>query len=262
MDFLSEIKPLYSLSGFVVGALVGMTGMGGGSLMTPALVLLFGIHPATAVGTDLLYAAITKSGGTVFHGIARTVDWRIVRLLATGSIPTTILTLLILANIGVNSDAARGLITYVLSVALLASAVALMFRDRFLALYSPELETAPSQRTAGLTIAMGALLGVLVSISSVGAGSLGVTALLLLYPRRPLPVIVGSDIAHAVPLTLLGGLGHLYLGSVDWSLLGSLLVGSIPGIFVGSVAAGRFPERILRFVMAVMFVLIGLRLLF
>ena len=184
------------------------------------------------------------------------------RWLATGSIPTTLLTLLGLSYLGVNSDTVRGLITSILAVALLASAVALIFRERLLAIYGERLAGPDQQRTVALTIAMGALLGVLVSISSVGAGVLGVTSLLLLYPRLPLPVIVGSDIAHAVPLTLIGGIGHLYLGSVDWQLLGSLLVGSIPGILVGSIAAGRVKERVLRFVMATTFVLIGARLLF
>jgi uncharacterized membrane protein YfcA len=260
MDFIHSIQPLYSASGFVVGALVGMTGMGGGSLMTPVLVLLFGIHPATAVGTDLLYASATKTGGTIFHGFTRTIDWRIVRLLATGSIPMTMLTLFALSVLGTESPFAQHLITNVLAGALFASAIALAFRERLLSVYSKRVGTPDPQRIAAYTIGMGALLGILVSISSVGAGVLGVTALILLYPRLPLPVIVGSDIAHAVPLTLIAGVGHLYLGSVDWPLLGSLLVGSIPGILVGSLAANRVPEPVLRGIMSATFMLIGARL--
>jgi uncharacterized membrane protein YfcA len=259
---LHGIHPIYSVSGFAVGVLVGMTGMGGGSLMTPLLVLLFGIHPATAVGTDLLYACVTKVGGTIFHGFARTVDWRVVGRLAAGSVPATIVTLVVLSRIGINSGQAHSLITYVLAGALFASALALIFRQQILAFYSTRLGEPDARRTVVLTVIVGAVLGVLVSISSVGAGALGVTALILLYPRYPLATIVGSDIAHAVPLTLIAGIGHAMLGSVNLGLLGSLLIGSIPGILVGSLLAGRVPDRILRFVLAATLILVGIRLVY
>ena len=221
---LHAINPLYMLSGFAVGMLVGMTGVGGGSLMTPLLILLFGIHPATAVGSDLLYAAATKAGGTLIHGLSRNVEWRVVALLALGSVPMTGLTLLALSKIDINSDAARELITTVLSCALFFTAAVLILRRRILTFYAKHVGALDRRRTALLTVATGAVLGVLVSISSVGAGAIGVTALVLLYPQLPTARIVGSDIAHAVPLTLIAGLGHWFLGSTDWGLLGALLV--------------------------------------
>ena len=168
------IDPLYSLSGFAVGLLVGMTGVGGGSLMTPILILLFGIHPATAVGTDLLYAAATKTGGSLVHGLARSIDWRVVRRLASGSIPATVITLAVLSHFNLNGEAASGLITLVLSVALFATAFVLVFGGPIVTLYRARVSELDPKRTAVITVLVGALLGVLVSISSVGAGAIGV----------------------------------------------------------------------------------------
>ena len=244
------IDPLYSLSGFAVGALVGMTGVGGGSLMTPLLILLFGVHPATAVGTDLLYAAATKTGGSLVHGFARSIDWRVVRRLATGSVPATIVTLAVLSHFNLSGDAARNLITLVLSVALFATAFVLVFGGAIVSAYRARVVELNSRRTAVNTVLVGMALGVLVSISSVGAGAIGVIALIMLYPQLPMARIVGSDIAHAVPLTLIAGTGHWMMGSVDWHIMGSLLAGSLPGIFVGSYFAIRIPERALRLVLA------------
>jgi uncharacterized membrane protein YfcA len=244
------IDPLFSLSGFVVGLLVGMTGVGGGSLMTPLLILLFGVHPATAVGTDLLYAAATKTGGSLVHGFARSIDWRVVRRLACGSIPATLLTLAALSFLNLNGDAARGLITLVLSFALFLTAAVLVFGKSIIDAYRARVIAVEPERTLVSTVMVGALLGILVSISSVGAGAIGVVALVMLYPQLPMAKIVGSDIAHAVPLTLVAGLGHWTMGSVDWHIIISLLVGSLPGIFVGSYFAVRIPERALRLVLA------------
>ena len=255
-------NPLYSLSGFFVGMLVGFTGVGGGALMTPLLVLLFGIHPATAVGTDLLYASITKSAGTLVHGLSDTVDWPIARRLAFGSVPATALTLIFLAYFSQQTGEGAGLITTVLGVALILTAIALVFRKRILDFFATRVgEFEPGQAKA-LTIALGALLGVLVSLSSVGAGAIGVTVLLILYPRLPVAKIVGSDIAHAVPLTLIAGVGHWFLGSIDWALLGSLLVGSIPGITIGSYIGARVPDRVLRPILASTLAVVGGRLVF
>jgi uncharacterized membrane protein YfcA len=244
------IDPLYSLSGFAVGMLVGLTGVGGGALMTPLLILLFGIHPATAVGTDLLYAAATKTGGSLVHGFARSIDWRVVRLLASGSIPATLVTLAVLSHFNLNGEAARSLITLVLSVALFATAFVLVFGQPIVALYRARVSELDPRRTTVTTVLVGIVLGVLVSISSVGAGAIGVIALMLLHPHLPMAKIVGSDIAHAVPLTLLAGLGHWMMGSVDWHIILSLLVGSLPGIFLGSYFAIRVPERALRLILA------------
>jgi uncharacterized membrane protein YfcA len=258
-----DINPLYSASGFAVGVLVGLTGVGGGSLMTPLLVLLFGIHPTTAVGTDLLYACITKTGGTLVHGLSNTVDWKITRRLALGSVPATALTLLLLAyfNHG-GGEGASGLITTVLGFALILTAIALVFRKWILDYFATRVGEFDETRTRTLTVGLGTLLGVLVSISSVGAGAIGVTVLLVLYPRLPVARIVGSDIAHAVPLTLIAGIGHWFLGSIDWSLLASLLVGSLPVIAIGSYITARVPDRVLRPILASTLAVVGGRLAF
>jgi uncharacterized protein len=259
---LHAINPLYSLSGLLVGLLVGFTGVGGGSLMTPLLVLLFGIHPSTAVGTDLLYAGITKISGSAVHSFHNAVDWKVVRRLASGSAPAATLTLLTLAHFGQGSSAASHLITTTLGFALLLTAVTLLFRKWLIAHYGRALEKASEREIAALTIALGALLGVLVTMSSVGAGALGVTALLMLYPLMPTVRIVGTDIAHAVPLTLIAGFGHWWLGSVNFPLLASLLIGSVPGIMIGSHFASRVPDRVLRPLMAGTLALVGGRLAF
>ncbi len=256
------VDPLFALSGFFVGLLVGQTGMGGGSLMTPLLILLFGIHPATAVGTDLLYASATKTVGTLVHGLNQTVNWRIVGLLATGSVPATALTLLGIARFDVTGKAASGIISSVLGVMLLLTALSLIFRRQFLAVVGKTLMTVTPKRTALLTVITGINLGVLVTISSVGAGAIGVTVLLLLYPRLPMALIVGSDIAHAVPLTLAAGVGHWWLGSVDWPLLTSLLTGSVPGIVLGSYLSARVPDAVLRPILAATLTVVGGRLVF
>lgn len=254
------IDPLYSLSGFAVGLLVGMTGVGGGALMTPLLILGFGVAPATAVGTDLLYAAITKTGGSLVHGFAHSIDWRVVRRLAGGSIPATILTLAALSLFDLNSEPARALITFVLSFALFITAFVLVFGERLVAAYRARIAQVAPERTALTTIIVGALLGVLVTISSVGAGAIGVVALVLLYPRMPMARIVGSDIVHAVPLTLIAGIGYWMIGSVDWHIIGSLLAGSLPGIFIGSYFAIRVPERAVRVVLAVVLFAVATRI--
>lgn len=254
----------YSLAGFVVGAIVGVTGVGGGSLMTPLLVLLFGIHPATAVGTDLLYAAVTKSGGSVIHAQRGSVDWRIVGLLAVGSVPASVVTLSLVAHFAPDGlGGATRLISAALGVALLLTAASLIFRRHLQAFALTHIPVIPNpRRTAILTVITGLFLGTLVSISSVGAGALGVTALIFLYPRLPAIRIVGSDLVHAVPLTLVAGLGHWWFGSVDWTLLGALLVGSLPGIYLGSHLATRIPDRVLRPILAGMLALVGGKLIF
>lgn len=261
MDLIAAIKPLYSASGFVVGTLVGMTGVGGGSLMTPLLILLFGIHPATAVGTDLFYAAATKTGGTLFHGLGKTVDWSIVGLLALGSVPATIVTLFIIYHFDLQSASAGKVLTHILSFALFIAAVTLAFQKTLLRFGAKRVGELNIERARIFTVAMGVFLGVMVTITSVGAGALGVTVLLFLYPRLPVVRIVGSDIAHAVPLTLCAGIGHWINGSVDWTILGSLLVGSLPGIFLGSYMSRRTPEKTLRLILAATLCLVGYRLL-
>jgi uncharacterized protein len=237
--------------------LVGMTGVGGGSLMTPLLVLLFGVSPATAVGTDLLYAAITKSGGAWVHARRGGVDWRLVRRLASGSIPASLATIALIHLFAVDTEALGRVITHSLGIALLLTALAIVFRRSIRRWADRRLGFGASGAPAYWVIGTGAILGLLVTISSVGAGAVGVTALMLLAPGLATSRIVGSDIAHAVPLTLVAGLGHASTGAVDWMLLGSLLVGSLPGIWLGSHISHHLPERALRGLLATLLVLIG-----
>jgi uncharacterized protein len=254
------IDPLYVASGFGVGLLVGMTGVGGGSLMTPLLILVFGIHPSTAVGTDLLYAAATKTGGTLVHGWSRSIHWPAVIRLACGSIPASILTLLVIGKLHLNGASERSMVNLVLCFALLLTAASLLLRKSIMQRYRQRLERVEGATTAVATVVTGALLGVLVSISSVGAGAVGVTVLLLLYPRLPAASVVGSDIAHAVPLTLVAGAGHWALGAIDWHLMGVLLMGSLPGIMIGSYGAVRVPETVLRASLAAILIVVAAKI--
>ncbi len=260
MHFLMTIQWGYVVSGLVVGTAVGLTGVGGGSLMTPILILFFGVSPVAAVGTDLLYAAATKSVGSLVHGAHSTINWKVVGRLALGSVPAAIVTLLVLNSLGVETSKTNKLVSEVLAVALFITAAALLFRTRLLAYYADKVGTLTPRQTLGYTVLTGAILGVLVSSTSVGAGALGVTALILLYPELPAVRLVGSDIAHAVPLTLVAGGGHWLLGNINFTLLGTLLLGSIPGILIGSVLAPRVPEIVLRRAMAVVLLLVALKL--
>lgn len=254
------IDPLYAFSGFGVGLLVGLTGVGGGSLMTPLLILLFGVHPATAVGTDLLFAACTKTVGAAINAQRQTIDWTVTGRLAAGSIPTTALTVTVLHFLRAHTDVASRLISPIVAVAILGTALMLVFHQQALRFITPRVAALNPGYLTKTTVATGAILGVLVSLSSIGAGALGVTALTLLYPRLPMTKIVGSDIAHAIPLTLLGGMGYWFLGVVDWPLLGSLLSGSIPGIILGSLLATRVPTQVLRIVLATVLAIAAVKL--
>ena len=238
-----------------------MTGVGGGSLMTPLLVLLFGFHPATAVGTDLLYASVTKTVGTAVHGKQGTVDWRIVRRLAFGSVPASLLTLFIMSRVGTMSDGASALLNLALGAALLATSISVFFRPWILKWAGDHIHAMEDVKLRRWTILLGLALGVLVSVTSVGAGALGTTALLILYPRLPVARIAASDIAHAVPLTLIAGLGHWWMGSVDFGLMLALLVGSIPGIVLGSLVSSRSSDTVLRPILALTLLVVALRLL-
>jgi len=258
---LSMIDPYHAIAGALVGLAVGMTGVGGGSLMTPLLVLMFGFAPATAVGTDLLFAGLTKAVGSSVHGARGTVDWRIVGRLAAGSIPAAMLMLLMLAQNRPTRETEH-VITLVLGITLVLTALSVLLRDRIVTAAQGARVVRGWQRHRTIaTIILGAVLGTVVTISSVGAGAIGVTALLVLYPAMPVGRLVGSDIAHAVPLTLIAGLGHLGIGTVDLSLLASLLVGSVPAVIIGSLIGSRASDRILRPLLAVVLALVGIRLL-
>ncbi len=262
VNLLSIVEPAFVVSGLGVGLLIGMTGVGGGSLMTPLLVLVFGVHPMTAVGTDLLFAAATKAVGMAVHGVNETVDWTVTRLLATGSIPATAATLWLLSGIQATAGEPSRLIGGVLGVALTLTAVALVARRGLRRLIEGRHGVSlPDHLSATATIALGAVLGVVVSISSVGAGAIGMSALLLLHSKRPIARLIGADIAHAVPLTLLAGMGHWMIGSVDLGMLTALLIGSIPGVIVGSIVGPRLPEPVLRLGLAVVLGIVGVKLL-
>src|SRR3990167_803710 len=230
-------------SGFGIGAIVGLTGVGGGSLMTPLLISVFKLHPALAIGTDLWFAAVTKSGGAWAHHRHGHVDRRIAGLMLAGSIPASLATVALMHFTGVTQGWA-GALTFSLGIALLLTAVVVAYKQAWHALGLKLERWLPERRKPVLTIASGVLLGVLVSLSSIGAGAVGATLILLLYPRLPAHRLVGTDIAHAVPLTLVAGIGHATLGHVDWSLLMWLLMGSLPGIWLGAQLTRTMSERI------------------
>ena len=256
----------FIFAGFVVGLIVGLTGVGGGSLMTPLLIFGFGIKPHLAIGTDLLFAAFTKMGGTVSLARQRVVPWRLVGALSMGSIPASLITLYVLHNLGPANPAVQKAMTLTLGIALLFTALATLYKaiqgkkiPRQIA--GAQLNEATRPRHWSLPILFGTVIGTSVTLTSVGAGAIGVTALILLYPLLPLPRIVAADIAYAVPLTLVAGLGHASLGSVDWPLLGKLLIGSLPGIWLGSQLVHKTPDRIIRSLLSLLLAYAGVKLI-
>ncbi len=252
----------YILSGFAVGLLVGMTGVGGGSLMTPLLTLLFGVNPSVAVGTDLAFASITKSAGTITHRMRGTVQWQIVGRLCLGALPAALAATLALQHLGPLDAAIGQVIRYTIAVSVLLTVVAILFRARLLAwVQGRPGRQLQGRRLAAATIVSGAVLGVLVTVSSIGAGAIGATLLVMLYPHLEPAEVAGTDIAYAVPLTAIAALGHWWLGSIDWILLGTLLVGSLPGITLGSWAARAVPERFLRGLLAMTLAGVAVKLL-
>ncbi|MEI7840980.1 MAG: sulfite exporter TauE/SafE family protein [Methylococcaceae bacterium] len=275
----------YIVSGLLVGVLVGLTGVGGGSLMTPLLVFLFGFKPATAVGTDLLFAALTKTSGVwVHHTKHSSVDWRIVRWLALGSLPFAVATLFVLNHFAQIGKETTGIITLTLGVALLLTAFSILVRSILIRRDAKnhadmvieiddetEMALVENEKIDEIkrgrfdrwqipaTVLTGAMLGILVTLTSVGAGALGTVVLLFLYPKMLTVKVVGTDLAHAIPLTAVAGFGHWMLGNVDFVLLGSLLIGSLPGIWVGSHLSAKLPEKMLRPILAVLLLVIGLK---
>ena len=256
----------YVFAGFFVGFVVGLTGVGGGSLMTPILIFFFGIKPYMAVGTDLLFAAFTKMGGTLKLARSKHIDWSVVFNLSAGSIPAALITLFVLHSLGASSAAVQQIITNTLGFALLLTAAATLYKA-LRGKVGPKT-IAPGQEVAAtrprhwsLPLLFGALIGTLVTLTSVGAGAIGVTVLMVLYPLLPLPRIVAADISYAVPLTLVAGLGHASLGTVDWHMLLTLLAGSLPGIWIGSHLMSKTPERVIRTLLSLLLAYAGLKLL-
>lgn len=256
----------FTIIGFAVGFIVGMTGVGGGSLMTPILVLGFHIQPSVAVGTDLLYAAITKSGGVFIHQKHGNIQWKILKLLFIGSIPASLCSILIIKQLdsaGINYD---DLIMTTLSIALILTGVFLLGRNQLNKLSKDEnsayIKALHRKFRKPITIFAGVLIGVLVTITSVGAGVIGAAFLFFLYPKYKAIKIVATDIAHAVPITAIAGIGHAHIGTVDYILLGNLIIGSLPGIYLGSKFGTFLPDKVMRPILACMLLAIGIRLAF
>ena len=247
-------------SGFGVGAIVGLTGVGGGSLMTPLLLTVFKLNPAVAIGTDLWFAAITKTVGSASHHRSGHVNWRITALLLAGSIPASLATISLMHFTGITKGWASTL-TFSLGIALLLTAVTVAYKQIWQAVGLRLDRWIPASRKPALTVLCGLVLGVLVSLSSIGAGAIGATLIMLLYPHLESHKVVGTDIAHAVPLTLVAGIGHATLGHVDWTLLGALLIGSIPGIWIGAQLTRKIPEKIIRFLLCGSLITAGLKVI-
>lgn len=254
------MDPIAILSGFGVGAIVGMTGVGGGSLMTPLLLTVFKLNPAVAIGTDLWFAAITKTSGAVAHQRHGHVDYRITGLLLAGSIPASLATLALMHLTGVTKGWASAL-TFALGIALLLTAVTVAFKSVWHNVGLKLERWIPESRRPVYTVLSGLLLGVLVTLSSIGAGAVGATLIMLLYPRMEARRLVGTDIAHAVPLTLVAGIGHATMGHVNWGLLAALLVGSLPGIWLGAQLTKRMPDGLVRALLCISLVTAGLKVI-
>jgi uncharacterized protein len=243
----------FSACGFLVGGLVGLTGIGGGSIMTPLLILLFGVHPLAAAGTDLLYAAVTKATGARVHAQRGNVEWKIVGLLAMGSVPGTLATIFLMMRLPMRSPELTHVVTVSIGIALVLAAAGLLLghkAERFAAKIARIEPAGPASASSKLTVLLGLLLGIVVTLTSVGAGAIGIAILRVLHPRLSAVRLVGSDIAHAVPLTLIAGTGHWLLGDIKWAMLASLLIGSIPGIYLASRYAHQIPDGILRRLLA------------
>lgn len=252
MDFI-----WYIVAGAAVGLAVGITGVGGGSLMTP-LLLLFGFPPHIAVGTDLMYAGIAKSTGVVMHAKRGNVNWKIVFAMASGSIPASLATVWALSQFH-KPDHYQEILTGTLGVMLIATAIVILFRNKLIKTLNVNIKEDQGTR---IIFVSGLILGVFVTLTSVGAGALGTAIMMILFPIMRAKNIVGTDLAHAVPLTLVAGTGHLFLGNVDYTLLAALLIGSIPTIYIGTRIASHVPNHILQPVLATALLAFGTKYLF
>jgi uncharacterized membrane protein YfcA len=252
LDFI-----FYIFAGATVGLAIGLTGIGGGSLMTP-LLILFGFPYNVAIGTDLLYAAITKAGGMVSHSRQKTVEWHLVGYMSLGSLPASMATAFLLDRVFMDASQYESILTFSLGLMLVLTATLILMRGKLAiaTLTSPPI----SKKTADIKLFfVGIFLGVFVTLSSVGAGAFGAAVLMMLYPYLKTVKIVGTDIAHAVPLTLIAGLGHLFiLGNVDFLLLLGLLIGSLPAITVAAKIANQIPGKVLQKVIALLLMAIGI----
>lgn len=258
----------YILAGMLVGFCVGVTGVGGGSLMTPILITLFKIEPHIAIGTDLIYASISKFCGSLVHAKKMNIVWPIVLWLAIGSIPASLGTSWVLEHYLSQSTTYKSVLTMVLGFMLTLTGISIMFRsyiEKFFSRFANKLdEESIEQERQRLKdkrvyiLIMGIILGIFVTLSSVGAGAFGVMALILMFPNMPMIRIIGSDVVHAVLLTLVAGMGHMSSGNVDFHLLMWLLVGSIPAIILGTLLSSRLPEKIIRKILGITLFALGL----
>ncbi|MBP1510865.1 sulfite exporter TauE/SafE family protein [Acinetobacter nosocomialis] len=261
----------FILAGMLVGFCVGITGVGGGSLMTPILIGLFRIEPHIAIGTDLLYAAISKFCGSMVHAKKLNIVWPIVLWLAVGSIPASFGTTWVLEHYLSQSTHYKAVLTMVLGFMLTLTGVSIIFRSRIEKFFSKfrnkentqtENEQLAVQNKRTYIVIMGIILGVFVTLSSVGAGAFGIMALVIMFPNLPMIRIIGSDVVHAVLLTLVAGLGHMSAGNVDFMLLMWLLVGSIPAIIIGTLISSRMPERLIRKILGITLFALGVNFMF
>jgi uncharacterized membrane protein YfcA len=252
-----NLESLYPAVGLLVGVVVGLTGVGGGSLMTPTLVFVFRVPVHIAVGTDLVFAALTKIVGVAAHTARGNVNWNIVMRLGAGSLPASVATLLLMGQLKTHGKPLDAIILPLLGASLVATAAAVLLRKHILTAGAGVFDL--NERAANrMATAVGAVLGVMVTLTSVGAGAIGVAALMLLYPRLRGASVVGSDLAHAIPLVTVAGLGHLQLGNIDYRLLMGLLLGSIPGIYIGSTLSSRLPEVLMRRILACVLLAMGI----
>jgi uncharacterized membrane protein YfcA len=253
-----QLQSLYPVVGLIVGVVVGLTGVGGGSLMTPTLVFLFKVPLDIAIGTDLIFASLTKIVGVAAHGMRGNVNWRIVARLGAGSLPASIATILVMSQFKAHGKPLDHVILPVLGFSLVATAAAVMLRKRILAAGGGKMFEMTEQTANRCATGVGVVLGVMVTLTSVGAGAIGVAALMLLYSKIRGAEVVGSDLAHAIPLVTVAGLGHLQLGNIDYRLLLGLLLGSVPGIYIGSTVSSRLPEVMMRRILAGVLLVMGI----
>ena len=252
------------VAGALTGFLVGLVGVGGGALMTPILLLVFGVAPMSAVGTDLWFAAITKMFATKVHHGHGLIDWQVARRLWAGSLSAAAATIIWMKCHPINSGSVSFLKSAI-AIAVIITAISMLLQKPLHAL-GRRFRVTDAQHflaiQAPLTILAGAVLGGLVSLTSVGAGTLGAVFLAYLYPlRMTAPRLVATDIVHAIPLAIFAGFGHLLIGNVDFRLLGNLLLGSVPAVLLGATLSSRLPHNVLKSLLAIVLVVIGYQLL-
>jgi uncharacterized membrane protein YfcA len=254
------LDPDVALAGLFVGLVVGLTGMGGGALMTPLLVLLFGVEPVTAVSSDIVASMVMKPVGGGVHWQRGTVNKSLVKWLVIGSVPSAFLGVLLLKQLGAGPDLQLR-VKLALGAALLIVSAGLVIRPLLSRRRRPGESMVPLVVKRAPTVLIGILGGIVVGVTSVGSGSLMIILLLMLYPRLKLSELVGTDLVQAVPLVTSAAIGHLLFGSFELALTSSILIGSIPGVFVGARLSSRAPDHVIRPALIVVLLASSLKLL-